>query len=210
MADSVVLETPDFAPGLRPVSPAGHLAERFAAARVTGARAVWLREVPFLTQIGLRVLPGSEAAHRIEGRLGVSLPGSVGVVGAGNDVVVLWLSPDEFLLLSSRPASDLAAELVDELGDDPGAVVDLSANRTTLELAGPSARVVLEKGCALDLHPSVFTSGTAYVTAIGSVPVILWKLADEVYRILPRSSFADFLGRWLLDAMVEFGATELP
>ena len=27
---------------------------------------------------------------------------------------------------------------------------------------------------------------------------------SDVYRILPRSSFADFLGRWLLDAMREF------
>jgi sarcosine oxidase subunit gamma len=34
----------------------------------------------------------------------------------------------------------------------------------------------------------------------------LWKVADESYEILPRSSFADFLGRWLLDAMAEFKA----
>lgn len=210
MAESLVLEAPEFAPGLRPVSPAAHLAERFARAEVTGPRAVSLREVPFLTQVGLRVVPDSEAARRIEGRLGVSLPDKVGAVGRGDGVVALWLAPDEFLLLSSRPASKLVGELVDDLGDDPGAVVDLSANRTTLELAGPSARAVLEKGCALDLHPSVFASGAAYVTAIGSVPVILWKPADEVYRLLPRSSFADFLGRWLLDAMAEFGAAELP
>jgi sarcosine oxidase, subunit gamma len=89
-------------------------------------------------------------------------------------------------------------------------VVDLSANRTTLELSGPSARAVLEKGCALDLHPREFVVGSAYVTLIGSVPVFLWKVEEETYRILPRSSFADFLGRWLLDAMAEFKAPELP
>ena len=45
---------------------------------------------------------------------------------------------------------------------------------------------------------------------IGSVPVILWKLDEELYRILPRSSFADFLGRWLLDAMAELKVPEIP
>lgn len=210
MAESLALRAPEFAPGLRPMSPAGHLAEQFARAEVTGARGVSLRELPFLTQIGLRVLPGSEAGRRIQLRLGFPLPESVGAVGSGDDIAALWLSPDEFLLLSSRPASALVPELVEQLSGERGAVVDLSANRTTLELAGPSARSVLDKGCALDLHRQAFPPGTAYLTTLGSVPVVLWKVADEVYRILPRSSFADFLGRWLVDAMVEFGAPELP
>jgi sarcosine oxidase subunit gamma len=52
--------------------------------------------------------------------------------------------------------------------------------------------------------------GSAYLTLIGSVPVMLWKADQERYWILPRSSFADFLGRWLIDAMAEFKAPELP
>ncbi len=48
------------------------------------------------------------------------------------------------------------------------------------------------------------------MTAIGSVPVLLWKVSDESWRVLPRSSFADFLGRWLLDAMTEFQGRALP
>ena len=206
----LVLEAPGFAPGLHPVGPAAHLARRFADAEVTGARGVSLREVPFLTMIGIRVAPGSDAAARIEARSGVSLPDAVGAIGTGDDAVALWQAPDEFLLVSARPASDLLPGLVEALGDDPGAVVDMSANRTTLELAGPSARSVLEKGCALDLHPRAFAAGTAYLTVYGSVPVILWKVADESYRLLPRSSFADFLGRRLLDAMTEFAGPELP
>ena len=96
-------------------------------------------------------------------------------------------------------------------------------NRTTLELSGPRARDVLEKGCALDLHPRVFTAGTALSTEIGGIPAILWKTAEiggipailwktaeETYRIFPRASFAEFLGRWLLDAMREFASTEVP
>ena len=195
---------------VRRVSPAAHLAGQFAAAEVTGARAVRIREVTFLTMVGVRSAPGSAAAARIETRLGASLPATCGSVATGDGVSVLWLSPDEFLVVTDEQSDQVTSRLIEALGDEPGSVIDLSANRTTFELAGPSARAVLEKGCPLDLHPRIFEVGAAYVTLIGSVPVVLWKVADESYRILPRSSFADFLGRWLLDAMAEFKAPGHP
>jgi sarcosine oxidase subunit gamma len=195
---------------LRRISPAAHLAEQFAAAEVTGSRAVRIREVPFQTMVGVRSVPGSAAAERIEARLGGPLPSACGCVTTGDGVSVLWLSPDEFLVVSDEHPAQLTSRLVEALDGDSGSATDLSANRTTFELVGPSARAVLEKGCPLDLHPRTFEVGTAYLTLIGSVPVVLWKLADERYRILPRSSFADFLGRWLLDAMAEFTSPELP
>ncbi|GAA1437686.1 sarcosine oxidase subunit gamma [Microlunatus lacustris] len=192
----------------RRVSPAAHLAERFAAAAVSGARAVRLHEVGFLTMVGLRAVPGSAAVARLETALGTPLPSACGSVTAGDGGSVLWLSPDEFLVVSDEEQAPLTARLLGALGDAPGSVVDLSANRTTFELAGASARATLEKGCPLDLHPRAFEIGTAYVTSIGSVPVLLWRVGEELYRILPRSSYADFLGRWLVDAMAEFKAPE--
>jgi sarcosine oxidase subunit gamma len=213
MVESVVIGASIESMAAQPgrVSPAAHLAERFAAAEVSGPRAVRIRELPFLTMVGVRAVPGSAAAGRIETRLGVSLPSACGAVTTGDGVSVLWLSPDEFLVVSDeRQPAPLTTTLVETLHGEPGSATDLSANRTTLELGGPTAREVLEKGCPLDLHPRAFEVGTAYVTRIGSVPIILWKVTDDVYRILPRSSFADFLGRWLVDAMAEFTEPEIP
>lgn len=191
--------------GPRRVSPAAHLAGRFAAAEVTGPRAVAVREVPFLTMVGLRVVTGSAAARRLEEALGTTLPLRCGSVTVSADgASVLWLSPDEFLVITDQPAPALTGDLEQALGDGPGAVLDLSANRTTYALSGPSARAVLEKGCPLDLHPRSLAVGTAHLTAIGAVPVLLWKIDEETFQILPRSSYADFLGRWLIDAMTEF------
>jgi hypothetical protein len=59
-------------------------------------------------------------------------------------------------------------------------------------------------------HPRVLKAGTALSTEIGNVPAILWKTGDESYRIFPRASFAQFLGRWLLDAMREYASPEVP
>lgn len=190
-------------------SPAAHLADRFAAAEVTGPRAVSLREIPFRTMIGIRVVVGSPAAAGLQAALGVELPTGCGAVSHTDGLAALWLSPDEFLVLGEQDPTTWTAGLAEALGGAPGSVTDLSANRTCFELSGPSARAVLEKGCPLDLHPRAFALGSAYVTTVGPVPVIVWKTGEQTFEVFPRSSFADFLGRWLLDAMTEFAAPEL-
>ncbi|WP_138444031.1 sarcosine oxidase subunit gamma [Sinomonas susongensis] len=187
-------------------SPAAHLAAEFAAAEVAGPYSVALREVPFQTMVGLRVAPGTDAARRVEERLGTALPARCGEVAQGADSSVLWLGPDEFLAVSSADPAHATAHLVEALGGDPGSVVDLSANRTTFELKGTAARDVLEKGCPLGLHPRAFAVGSAYATQLGPVPILLWKTGSDSWEIFPRASFADYLGRWLLDAMREFHA----
>lgn len=187
------------------VSPAQHLHGDFAIAGVSGARGVQVREEQFLTMVGLRVPIGSPGRDRLAKVLGTELPARCGEVAIGHDVTVLWLSPDEYLVISqSVGGSTLVSYLRAGAAAGDSAVLDLSANRTTLRLEGPSARAVLEKGCPLDLHPRAFSPGTAVATSIGRVPVLLWKVEDESYRILPRASYADFLGRWLIDAMAEF------
>ncbi|WP_416972692.1 sarcosine oxidase subunit gamma [Streptomyces sp. 4F14] len=192
------------------VSPLAHLKDALSAATVTGPRGVSLTELPFLTMVNVRVHPASEAAARIEKTLGAALPQECGRTTASGAHTVTWSGPDEWLVVSSAEPADLTAELKASLGADAGSVVDLSANRTTLELTGPSARAVLEKGCPVDLHPRAFGSGRAVSTTVGPVPVLLWQTDDApTYRLFPRASFADYLGRWLIDAMGEFGGPEV-
>jgi sarcosine oxidase subunit gamma len=187
-------------------SPLSHLEERMRAAAVTGARGVTLAELPFRTMVNVRVDPASEAADRIGEALGAPFPRRCGDTAAHGDRTAVWLGPDEWLVVSRADAGTLTAELREALRGDPGSVVDVSANRTTLELSGPSAREVLEKGCPLDLHPRAFGPGRAVSTTVGPIAVLLWQTDDTpTYRLLPRSSFADYLARWLMDAMSEYG-----
>lgn len=191
--------------------PLAHLVERMHTATVTGPRGVTLTEWPFSTMVNLRVDPASEAADRIEKTLAAPLPRQCGHTTASDSHTVLWLGPDEWLVLSQPDGTAVAAELRAALGADPGSVVDVSANRTTLELSGPAARQVLEKGCPLDLHPRAFGPGHAVSTTVGPVAALLWQVDDvPAYRLFPRSSFADYLARWLIDAMSEYRGPELP
>ncbi|WP_369393698.1 sarcosine oxidase subunit gamma [Streptomyces sp. CG1] len=192
-------------------SPLAHLEERMRAAAVTGARGVTLTEWPFITMVNLRVDPASEAADRIEKTLGAPLPRQCSHTTASGPHTVVWLGPDEWLVLSQAEGSAVTAELWQALAGDPGSAVDVSANRTTLELSGPAARQVLEKGCPLDLHPRAFGPGRAVSTTVGPVPVLLWQVHDRpAYRLFPRSSFAGYLAHWLIDAMSEYRGPEVP
>jgi sarcosine oxidase subunit gamma len=200
--------------GLRDIrrSPASHLAEALSAGSVPGK--VVLSEGPFQAMAGVRVDPGSEGASRIAAVTG-GLPARCGEVTGTDGISVLWLGPSEFLVVAPEAAHDslggnLIGSLEEALGDAPGQVVDLSANRTTFELSGPQARAVLEKGCALDLHPRSFAPGTAVATEVGNIPVLLEKTGEDSFRLFPRASFAEFLGRWLLDAMREYASPEVP
>ncbi|KAA0977088.1 sarcosine oxidase subunit gamma family protein [Paeniglutamicibacter gangotriensis] len=190
-------------------SPLAHLASALEQGSVQGERGVSLREIAFTTQLGLRAEPGTEAHAALAAATGVGLPDSVGqVAGTADGTAVLWSGPDEFLLVAPE-GTELLDDLVQALGQAPGQVVDLSANRTVIELSGPSAREVLEKGCPADLHPRSFGAGTAITTVLGPVPVLLWKSAEDTFRLLPRASFADYTARWLLDAMTEYASPEV-
>ena len=212
MAESAVTAAPtESLADARRVSPAAHLAEQFAAAEVTGARAVRIREVAFLTMVGVRVGPGSAATARIETRLGGPAARRCGAVTTGDGVSVLWLSPDEFLVVTDeQPAR------ADRRGWSKRSGMSRARWSTSRPTAPRSSWPDRRRGrCWRRAARWTCTRAPSrpappYLTLIGSVPVVLWKTADEPYRILPRSSFADFLGRWLLDAMAEFKAPELP
>ncbi|RDG37786.1 sarcosine oxidase subunit gamma, partial [Streptomyces corynorhini] len=175
----------------------------------TPPRAVRAAEWPYAVMLSLRVAPGSAAARRIEERLGAALPGHCGRTASAGAGTVLWLGPDEWLLVTPPGERPRTAELHRALDGAPGSVVDVSAHRTVVELSGPSARDVLEKGCALDLHPRAFGSGRAFATRLGPVQVVLWHTAEDIWRLLPRASFADYLARWLIDAMGEYARPEV-
>ena len=141
-----------------------------------------LRELPFLAQIDVRLESADvEAREAVESVIG-PLPLEPNTVHGGADAAVLWLGPDEWLVVGppdSEPA--LQSQLCDALGDHAGriAIVDVSANRTTLELGGPRTRELLEFGCPIDLHPRVFGPGRCAQTLLARANVLIWHVADE-------------------------------
>jgi len=182
-----------------------------------GGRADRLRlaEVPYLAMVNLRVDPAGPVAGRIAALLGVELPTEPNTAVSSPAWSVLWLGPGEWLVLGPDGAApDLVELLRGLLAGQRGSAVDLSANRTTIELTGPSAREVLEQGCPLDLHPRVFGPGRCVQTMLARAQGVIWRPSEygadrgtgEVFRLLVRGSFAGYLAAWLTDAAGEYWA----
>ncbi|MFF8844282.1 sarcosine oxidase subunit gamma [Streptomyces sp. NPDC015127] len=165
-----------------------------------------VRELPFLTQLTLRLRPGSPAAQAVEASLGITLPGPLRAEMSG-DVKVLWMGPDEWLLVAPEgQQDDLVAQLRSAIGDEFATVTDVSAQRTTLALSGHLVRTVLAQGCAIDLDPRVTPVGSCLTTVLAQAPITLvvrGEAASGVW-LLVRSSFASYLATWLVDACTEY------
>src|SRR5438105_3631643 len=96
------------------------------------------RTLERLAQTSVRVDPASAAARRL--RLPLE-PNTVAVDGGRR---TLWLGPDEWLVVGPPgERGHLAPDLARTLGDEPGAAVDVSAQRAVIELSGHDAREVL-------------------------------------------------------------------
>ena len=102
--------------------------------------------------------------------------------------VVLWLGPDEWLVLGATEADY----------PDEAAAVDVSANRVAFELVGDDARDVLAQGCSLDLDR--LEPGRCAQTLLARTQVILYRPDEATFRILVRPSLAAYLRAWLEDA----------
>ena len=145
----------------------------------------------FRTQLTVRLRDG----HAL---LGVDLPGPCTFTG-GNGVEILWMGPDEYLVLA-EPGRQ--AELETKLRDEgAAAVTDVSAQRITVNLSGDNARDVLAHGCAIDLE--VCPPGTCVQTLFARTGIVL-MVREEGFTILVRQSFSDYFKAWLADASLEY------
>jgi sarcosine oxidase subunit gamma len=147
-------------------------------------------EEPFRTQLTVRLRDGDTL-------LGVALPGPC-TFTSGNGVDILWMGPDEYLVLA-EPGRQ--AELEAALSGECDAVVDVSAQRKVVRLTGSRAADVLAHGCSIDLEVS--PPGTCVQTLLARIGIVL-MVREESFTILVRQSFSDYFTAWLADASLEY------
>jgi sarcosine oxidase, subunit gamma len=161
-------------------------------------------ELPFLGQFSLRLDPASPVAAAVEEVLGCRLPAACSETGS-DATRVLWLGPDEFLVLTpADDARDLPRLLREAIGEEFGSVIDVSAQRTAVSLDGPLTREVLARGCSVDVDPRVSPAGLCVQTLIAQTGVILRVFSATSVGLLVRPSFAPYLADWLIDACAEY------
>lgn len=191
-------------------TPLAHWNETFAAL----APAVHLVEAPVAAVIVRTDDPGVIAS--------LNLPGACTIRRAGGETAI-WLGPDEWLL--TRPGlagHQYLREVTERIGvgalsaspqtPAPTAyLADATGQRTQIILGGEHATTILAHGCAIDLDPAAFGPGDVAQTLLAQAGIILHRTesADPdsgapSFALYVRSSFADYLAGWLVDATIEY------
>ncbi|MGJ3259610.1 MAG: sarcosine oxidase subunit gamma [Rhodospirillales bacterium] len=198
-------------------SPLAHLgleARAHADADISGTGVV-MKEIPYRGLINIRGdAADSTFVDAVQKAVKLSPPVDANTVaGKASTTRIMWLGPDEWLVITSGKGAERALKAlwknlkVDGLH---AAVTDSTHARTCIEISGPRAREVLQKGCSLDLHPRVFGPGRSAQCIVAKTGVMLTQTAtarngDPTYELYPLRSFATYLWTWLEDASAEYG-----
>jgi sarcosine oxidase subunit gamma len=169
---------------------------------------VAIRELPGLLTVDLRVAPGTPSQAAVTESLLIGLPEKPGQTRmakttVGGEAHALCLAPDWWLITGLQEAEQQLTQL--QLNEQYHLnAVDVSGQRTTIELEGPNAREVLAHLWEQDLREKSFPVASVSQGLMAKAPVIVWHIAPFRYRILVRSSFALHLWKALVDAAEEW------
>lgn len=167
---------------------------------------VAIRELPGLHTIDLRVVQGTPTQAAIAETLGFELPRKTGQIrgaSVSGEAYALCLAPDWWLIVGFQEAEQKLAPL--KLKDEYHfSAVDVSDQRTTIELEGPLIREVLAHLWEQDLREKNFPVASVSQGLMAKVPVIVCHMASFRYHVMVRSSFALHLWKALVDAAEEW------
>jgi sarcosine oxidase subunit gamma len=118
---------------------------------------------------------------------------------------ILWLGPDEWLVVSeSQAGGEIVARLRQALRALPAAATDVSDARIVYALAGENARAALAKGCSIDFHAREFPPGRCVQTLLAKVAVLIHARAAQSFEVHVARSFADYAWAWFENARAEY------
>jgi sarcosine oxidase subunit gamma len=174
-------------------SPLSHAAGRLEGVATRSASRVSAREERGLAQVSVRLKVGDA------GRSTVALPTEPNTVRIDDDAEALWLGPDEWLVVSERPAAEVVGQLEAALEGSDRSIVDVSGGRAVIDLSGHGRLDALASGCPIDLHPRSWRTERCAQTLFGRAQVLLQERRDET-RLFVRPSFADYVVELLAEA----------
>lgn len=166
-----------------------------------------IEEVPFLGFLNLRGKTSNMAfIAAVLKVLGCEPPTEANTMRESGDYRIYWTGPDEWLVITpTAQAGSVQSQLQAALDGVFSSVVDNSSGLTLLKITGDNAAKLLARDCPLDLHSRAFKPGQCAQTRLAKAGMTIAPLRDgNGFEIIIRRSFADYLGLWMQDALVEF------
>ena len=177
-----------------------------APAHDNSSGATEIKDLGLVDKLNLRTNVENQVVRKaLKYAVGTDLPVDYNTVNVAGNRSIIWLGPDEWLILGETGSSvDIMAALNNK---DAGhiAVVDVSDALGIVSIKGPHARDVLAKHCAIDFHVSEFKKGMCAQSIMAHAGITVVVKEDDEFLIIGRSSFMPYLVDLVKDASIEYG-----
>ncbi|MEL7106205.1 MAG: sarcosine oxidase subunit gamma family protein [Pseudomonadota bacterium] len=139
-------------------------------------------------------LAGSGVGFALTKATGAVVP-EAGQVRISGDFAVLWMAPDELLVLCPRDrVNQTLGKITSTMGAGHFLAVDVSDARAGFTLAGQdgAVREVLARLTPADMHPDSFPLGHVRRTRLAQVAAAIW-MTDAGAEVLAFRSVAEYV-----------------
>ncbi len=167
-----------------------------------------MEEKTSIAKINLRGnLNNIEFVTNAEKILEMPLPKRAGDTSAKEKITLLWLGPNEWILVSNFEIAketniyELEQVLFDGISKpNLGAVTNVTDHFTIFSLSGTNIFKILCKGCPYDFESKNFSDNKAVRTIINHIDVTIHRKNKNNIDLYVRRSFANYLWNWLKDS----------
>ncbi|CAN7229376.1 sarcosine oxidase subunit gamma [Pararhizobium sp. LjRoot235] len=165
-----------------------------------GSSAAVLSAAAPATRLSLRAKPDAVSALSLA--LGLSLPMKAKSSASAHGRHALWLGPDEWLIIDENGADLMTAVVSSGVLHS---ATDISHRNTAVIVKGPGAEVAVNGGCPQDLSLAVFPVGACSRTVLGKAEVVLFRTAEDTFRVECWRSFSPYVSGLLSEAAEDAG-----
>jgi len=167
-----------------------------------------MKEKTPVAKINLRGnLENKEFVSKVGKILEMILPNKACSTSSKEKITLLWLGPNEWLLVSNNEISketnayELEQVLFDNISKtNQGAITNVTDHFTIFKLSGSNIFEVLSKGCPFDFSSDDFGDNKVVQTLINHVDVSIHRRSENDVDLYVRRSFASYLWDWLKDS----------
>ena len=139
--------------------------------------------------------------------LNMILPTEANTSTSGETLTALWLSPDEWMLISNKTISEdtntyeVEDNLINNISKTKlGAITDVSDQFVMINIKGSKVFDLLETGSPFNFNEFKSKKGSVVQTILSHIDVIIHLTEINNVNLLVRRSFSEHLHSWLNDS----------
>ena len=140
-------------------------------------------------------------------QLDMILPTEANTSSSSSKLTSIWLSPDEWMIISNEPTekdsnnNDLEENLYNSISKtNLGAVVDVTDQFVMLELEGSKVYELFSSGSPFNFNEFKEKKGSTAQTLLNGIDVIILNKGINLVNLFVRRSFSEHLYSWINDS----------